>query len=250
MLLSRVIDHVRAQNWTAIVLDFVIVVMGVFVGIQVSNWNDARHQVARQDAYIERLREDFIGIRERVEEHLAVYAEAIDGGDYILTIVRADEADIPVDDERMGRAFNALSAGRVPPPLPATYSEMVSEGQLSGVRNRMLRDKLAEYDRLLGVVQEVSRHVLNVINTQLPILNRHFVARSVVDENALSGIREQVLAYDLAGMRADRDFAVAVTMLRQGALNSLQQRNIQIRLIDEILSLLGSEHGHVRDSPD
>lgn len=42
MLLRRVIDHVEAQNWTAILIDFVIVVVGVFIGIQVSNWNDDR----------------------------------------------------------------------------------------------------------------------------------------------------------------------------------------------------------------
>src|SRR5512147_1389332 len=42
MLLRRVIEHVREQNWTAIAIDFVIVVIGVFVGIQVSNWNEAR----------------------------------------------------------------------------------------------------------------------------------------------------------------------------------------------------------------
>lgn len=32
MLLRRVIEHVRAQNWTAVGLDFVIVVVGVFIG--------------------------------------------------------------------------------------------------------------------------------------------------------------------------------------------------------------------------
>lgn len=42
MLLRRIIEHVKAQNWTAIAIDFVIVVVGVFIGIQVSNWNDAR----------------------------------------------------------------------------------------------------------------------------------------------------------------------------------------------------------------
>ena len=40
MLLRRVIEHVKSQNWTAIALDFVIVVVGVFIGIQVSNWNE------------------------------------------------------------------------------------------------------------------------------------------------------------------------------------------------------------------
>jgi hypothetical protein len=30
MILSRVIEHVKAQHWTAVALDFVIVVFGVF----------------------------------------------------------------------------------------------------------------------------------------------------------------------------------------------------------------------------
>ncbi len=47
MILRRVIKHFRQQEWTAIFLDFLIVVVGVFVGLQVSNWNAA--QAARQD---------------------------------------------------------------------------------------------------------------------------------------------------------------------------------------------------------
>ncbi|VAV98847.1 hypothetical protein MNBD_ALPHA05-849 [hydrothermal vent metagenome] len=39
MILRRVIKHFRNQEWTAIFLDFLI---GVFVGLQVSNWNDRR----------------------------------------------------------------------------------------------------------------------------------------------------------------------------------------------------------------
>lgn len=42
MLLRRVKDHVVRQNWTAIAIDCVIVVVGVFVGTQVSNWNSDR----------------------------------------------------------------------------------------------------------------------------------------------------------------------------------------------------------------
>ena len=41
MLLSRVIEHVKNQHWTAVILDFVIVVMGVFIGLQVQDWNKA-----------------------------------------------------------------------------------------------------------------------------------------------------------------------------------------------------------------
>ncbi len=42
MILRRVIKHFRNQEWTAIFLDFLIVVVGVFVGLQVQNWNEQR----------------------------------------------------------------------------------------------------------------------------------------------------------------------------------------------------------------
>ena len=245
MIFHRVVEHVRAQAWTAVLIDFVIVVMGVFIGIQVSNWNEARHQASQQQVYLERLHEDFVGIRERINEHMQVYADAIDGGDYILEIVRAASApaDVEVDETRLERGFNALGSDRIPPPAPATYAEMVSEGQLSSLRSTMLRDKLAEYDRLLGVVQEVSRNVLDFRVTQLPILYRHYVSRTVVDETALSGIRQELLSYDVAGMRGDPNFAIAVRILSGNALNSREQRRIQLGLIDEILSLLEMEQG-------
>ena len=42
VLLRRITQHIKDQNWTAVVLDFVIVVVGVFIGIQVANWNNDR----------------------------------------------------------------------------------------------------------------------------------------------------------------------------------------------------------------
>lgn len=42
MLLRRMIQHLRRQEWTAIAIDFVIVVVGVFLATQVTNWNEAR----------------------------------------------------------------------------------------------------------------------------------------------------------------------------------------------------------------
>jgi hypothetical protein len=50
MILRRVIEHFRKQEWTAIFLDFIIVVLGVFVGMQVQEWSkqrDDRHREAQ-----------------------------------------------------------------------------------------------------------------------------------------------------------------------------------------------------------
>ena len=53
MLLRRITKHVRDQNWFAVSIDFFIVVIGVFIGIQVANWNDARTNEYRQSEILE-----------------------------------------------------------------------------------------------------------------------------------------------------------------------------------------------------
>jgi hypothetical protein len=58
MLLRRVIEHVRDQNWAAVAIDFAIVVVGVFIGIQVANWNDERGQRLVEADYLAALASD------------------------------------------------------------------------------------------------------------------------------------------------------------------------------------------------
>ena len=59
MLLRSVIKHVNDQNWMAVWIDFVIVVLGVFMGIQIQGiYQDRRAQTQVED-YLQRLHEDF-----------------------------------------------------------------------------------------------------------------------------------------------------------------------------------------------
>ena len=244
MILRRLSQHLREQNWTAISIEFVLLVAGVFLGIQVANWNEDRQQAERQTQYLERLQVDFVGIRDRIREHFVVYEETLDGSEYLLTLVRAEPGSVDgseIDTARIASGFAGLMSNRIPPPLPATYVEMRSEGQLSYIANPELRDQLAEYDRLLGVLQEVSRVTGDNLTRQAPIVLRYFSSRTVRENSRLSGVRDELVGYDLAGMRADRDFTVAVGLLQRYAINSLAQREIQLELIERILALIEAE---------
>ncbi len=55
MIFKRFAANLRAQNWFAIGVEFAIVVAGVFVGTQVSNWNDERRSVADTDKVLRGL---------------------------------------------------------------------------------------------------------------------------------------------------------------------------------------------------
>ena len=51
----RLFAHLRGQDWAAVAIDFVIVVLGVFLGIQVANWNEDSVDRAAYAAALTRL---------------------------------------------------------------------------------------------------------------------------------------------------------------------------------------------------
>ncbi len=65
MILRRITEHVKAQNWTAVALDFLIVVVGVFIGLQVQQWTVERERRASEQRYLIRLHGEFRGIGQR-----------------------------------------------------------------------------------------------------------------------------------------------------------------------------------------
>ena len=58
MILRRLVAHLKDQHWTGVFIELVIVVLGVFIGMQVSNWNADRGERAAEIGYLGRLEED------------------------------------------------------------------------------------------------------------------------------------------------------------------------------------------------
>lgn len=58
MILRRVVERLKQHEWTAVAIELVIVVLGVFIGIQVSNWNETRKEQSLEAVYLERIAAD------------------------------------------------------------------------------------------------------------------------------------------------------------------------------------------------
>ncbi len=90
MILRRVITHFRKQEWTAIAIDFVIVVLGVFVGIQVSNWNAARELRASERNHLAQLREEIATNIRLIDSHQTYTQAVVDSGRRALAFLDGD----------------------------------------------------------------------------------------------------------------------------------------------------------------
>ena len=63
MILRSITRHVREQNWFAIGLDLVIVVVGVFIGLQVQQWADGQGQARMETFYTQRLHSEIVDLQ-------------------------------------------------------------------------------------------------------------------------------------------------------------------------------------------
>ncbi|WP_412061293.1 DUF6090 family protein [Rubrivirga sp. IMCC45206] len=144
MIFRRVLQHVRDQNWTAIGIDLVIVVVGVFLGIQLGNWNAARADERRATAYLVRLHDDLSDDLVMLDARKAFWEQTTAAG---LDALAADLPAAPTRDEawRVVRAFHHAS-NTLPLSLrDGTYTDMVSSGQLGLVSDTDLRDRTTTY---------------------------------------------------------------------------------------------------------
>ena len=67
MILRRLAQSIRRQDWFTVLLEIVIVVIGVFIGIEVANWNESRIESQRRVQIIDGLvtnLNDAIGVQE------------------------------------------------------------------------------------------------------------------------------------------------------------------------------------------
>ena len=58
MIVRRLAEALRKQNWVTVVLEIMIVVIGIFLGLQANDWNQARNDRALEVRYLERLQAD------------------------------------------------------------------------------------------------------------------------------------------------------------------------------------------------
>ena len=142
MILRRLVENLKQQHWTAIAIELVIVVLGVFIGMQVSNWNEERTERLQEKGLLIRLHED---VRESVagqDRDLRFLKRELDDQALILKSLDACIVE-PADDEAFQRGINTL--GYINPPrfTRRTVNEMVAGGKADIIRNAAIKEALA-----------------------------------------------------------------------------------------------------------
>jgi hypothetical protein len=153
MILRRVIQHVKAQNWTALALDFVIVVTGVFIGLQVNNWNEARKDRVLERQYLMRIANDLEQSMGDIEHAIGRAREREAFAELLIKSVD-DPSVVRVDPGLFVAAIMFGGYTLSPDIRSQTFDEIKSAGDLNIVRDDQLRFDLTElYTNIQGTAQ-------------------------------------------------------------------------------------------------
>jgi hypothetical protein len=154
MILRRITEHLVSQNWTAVAIEFLIVVLGVVLGIQIGNWNEARRDRQTEALYILRLQQELAEITPlAAAEHADIqerYRLISQANDFFAT----GEHGAALGDPNCSAIRSShIYAGAIF--YPPTIKELIATGRILLIRDVALRSAILSFDQTIESILQL-----------------------------------------------------------------------------------------------
>lgn len=170
IFIRKLARSLKSQNWTETCVEFVLLIIGVFLGIQVSNWNDDRLHARAEAILLERLGEDFRTIEPQLARSIQAYRETIASTGEVVRQLRLP--DPPEDEAAFRRILGNAAYLWTVPPISVVYTELNVSGGISGLSNPDLRAALMRYGAAYTVYTQIQPQAKAIFNdTRSPYHN-------------------------------------------------------------------------------
>lgn len=250
-MLRRFATTLRHQDWTAVVLELVVVVVGVFLGVQASNWNAARADAQLGRNYVQHLRADLTLDRRSVDAEVSYYSAVLESVRRTDELLRSDHPD------PRALVVNAYRASEIVynAPVRATWDQIVASGHLGLLPARAIESGLSQYysfdsgrDLYNQGLASRYRHTVRKI---IPIDLQVAIRKGCSDVQDASGlvigfakhckldVDPAVLTATADALRADPAVAADLRYQYNFAVNAVNSLRAQVVSLDDSLKALG-----------
>lgn len=147
MILRKFMKHVTEQNWYAVGLDVLVVITGIFLGLQVTEWNDQRKQHEEGLYHLETLltfvEKDIVdnaALQETSKEHMTNTFKAWG----ILLKYAPEEADLAAYSKNHMSAFYLWG----PKNKPTALRRIIDGGKLDLIKSRDIQRAILDFESI------------------------------------------------------------------------------------------------------
>jgi hypothetical protein len=235
MILRSTADAIRRQDWATLAIEFFIVVVGIFVGLQVDDWNQARNDQALEQEYLGRLQAD---TQWNIDTFRALESVFESKAAFINSLLESPATELLLTEPKeffQGLNYSLYIA--LPAVRKATFSELASSGRTSLLQDIELRGKLSifysEYRLMQEILDEPVGDYRRLIYEVIPGNVQHRLQRYSGDTD-LEAIREV-----LARLQADVRFEAAANAEIHYASDLVFSLRANRSRAEKILTMIG-----------
>lgn len=138
--LRRFTAALRSAQWGHVALELFLIVAGILIALAVSNWMEDRRDARLERQYLEQLTQDLDRDLAMLDEALRFEQRQVENSALVYRALRQGVA--PEEREAVASALGSLTARRTLRLGRATYTDLLSTGNLRLIRNASLRDRI------------------------------------------------------------------------------------------------------------
>jgi hypothetical protein len=167
MIFRRAVVKLRGQDWTAITIELLIVIVGVFIGVMVANWNQARLDRENTIRLLNQFKPE---LRYQFDQYERLSAYLATTGNYAQTALAGWNRDPKVSDAQFviaayqasqatGSTTNTQAWASI---FGGTQVQNISDPELRArlVRVLSIDSSLTDYHQVQSAYRENVRHVI------------------------------------------------------------------------------------------
>ena len=240
MIRSRLMGSLRRQDWTSVVIELVTVMLGLFLGLQLNDWNDARQARAHEKAALERLHEESESIVAYFRKSIASFDRLnTDQEAAIVALSTGDRAKFSTH-ELAGHIGSMIFYPGIAPPR-ATYDELSGSGLLNEIGSTSVRTAVARYYSELTWIQSQLEYFRQ---TTASIVAAPHPGQTTAYDPQAPALRDRfVYSADFAVIASDRAYMTElVNQLRNQMVFQSYRKDIEVQAETMCRSLAAALH--------
>ncbi|WP_203291428.1 hypothetical protein [Maricaulis parjimensis] len=245
MILSRITLALREQNWLAVAIEFVIVILGVVIGFQISSWNQVQADRRGETELLHRLHNDLLVLAEGRDQLSPAYGGLLER---VLIARRALLSETPSAglEPEICAALAASHDFDQPPDSLPTIEELIATGRMDLIRDDGVREQALSTLQLRDFARSVRQ---NLFEAQVSLMSAHPEHFELSLETRPDGRESVRIECNLDSMRADPAFLADIVLNTRGLTDfvSFPLGFVDMhldRLHAEVDEALGLETGH------
>lgn len=155
MILRRLSDALKQQDWFIVGLEMVVVVLGIIIGLQFSNWNEERLELVKGESYLNRIADELEQDIRFFDNVLRSNERSIENAQFLLETVENEDL-VREDPTRFITSLSSAGVSFVININNNTFEEIKFSGKLEIIADEELRDEIADYYDFIEISQTFS----------------------------------------------------------------------------------------------